>query len=233
MIKLITMSFTAALLLILATPAAVTSANAAPVFASISIASMAHASSVNKNGRKRSPTKWVVRKKPVKTERSAPKDSLPIVSLKGKLTQDYQRAHRRAFDKRLSAYRRRFRKNGVRVGRSLLIQFPNGERRVMEASRKHRKRKAKKSLEKANVETASAASSVLTRAPVGAAGSVFLSPPLPAGNVFAFPTPASSSGANKGSPNKGKRGPSQKGRTKSIKVSGKKSKNYKSNAPRR
>jgi len=93
---------------------------------------------------------------------------------------------------------------------------------VMEASRKHRKRKAKKSLEKANVDTASVASSVLTRLPLGTGASDNATRPSP---------PASSSSANKASPKKGKRGPSQKGRTKNVKVSAKKSKNYKSNAP--
>jgi|GEM_PF-6972224 len=76
------------------------------------------------------------------------KRRVPVTKLPPTMTQTVRQNDRRFFNKAVSSYRNEFRRRGVRVGRTVVIQFPNGEQRVLKSTKKHRKRKAKSAVNK-------------------------------------------------------------------------------------
>lgn len=217
-----------ALMLMIVAPSASIAAKASTAVDSSMVNKTMKVAALNKNAKGKSgKPRWRTRTKPVKPNRP-----LPIVSLKAKYTQAFRKAHRRSFDRALSRYKRRFKKTLSGGGRYLLVQFPNGERRVMQTSRKHRKRKAKKSVKPVVSDLTSTASSVLTRQPIGAGGPGNGAQP----QKISAQSPrlvVKAPQRTRAQPSGRRRGPTQAGRTRTIKTSGNRVRNFKSNAQKR
>jgi len=73
---------------------------------------------------------------------------VPVIKLPPTMTQTVRQTDRRFFNKAISSYRNEFRRRGVRVNRTVVIQFPDGQRKTLKSAKKHRKRKAKSAVNK-------------------------------------------------------------------------------------
>lgn len=120
---------------------------------SLAAAASADASSIKANGKNaatanQGKTFKATSTKPSVIKKVKPKRRVPVIKLPPLMTQSVRQSDRRFFDKAVSSYRREFRRRGVKVDRRFVIQFPNGERKQLRAAKKHRKRMAKKSVNK-------------------------------------------------------------------------------------
>lgn len=119
-----------------------------------------------------------------KVKKVKQKRRVPVIKLPPTMTQTVRQNDRRFFNKAVSSYRNEFRRRGVKVGRTVVIQFPNGERRVLKSTKKHRKRKARSAVNKeqaARNQSQVGSGSRLNRAGrTGAPSSILKKPSTPA-----------------------------------------------------